>query len=120
MGLSEGAVYDSVILIDALNDRANMSARIGRDSDRKISVITRTEVMTGIHDDDVRLLATAMIQSCENIPVTNEIADLAAELRQQYRLKTADALIYATARILGVPLVTRDTGFPDEADVVKV
>jgi predicted nucleic acid-binding protein len=115
-----GALYDSVILIDAINDRNQMQSRIGRDADRAISVVTRTEVLTGVRSDEDRAIVTAMLDSCENIPVTEDIATLAAELRQHHRLKTADAIIYATARILGVQLVTRDTGFPDETDVVRV
>jgi predicted nucleic acid-binding protein len=118
MGL--GAVYDSVILIDSLNDRSNMNNRVGLDADRKISVITRTEILTGIFSDEDKVIAGAMLDSCVNIPVTEDIANLAAALRRQFRLKTPNAIIYATARILGVPLVTRDTGFPDEADVVRI
>jgi predicted nucleic acid-binding protein len=118
MGL--GAVYDSVILIDAINDRNQMQTRIGLDADRTISVITRTEVLTGVNNDEDQIIACAMLDSCENIPVTEDIANLAAELRRQYRLKTPDAIIYATARTLGISLVTRDTGFPDETDVVRV
>jgi predicted nucleic acid-binding protein len=118
MGLS--TVYDSVILIDALNDISNLNARIGQDDHRVISVVTRTEVLTGIRSDADRAAATMMLGSCINIPVSEEIADLAADLRKEYRLKTADAIIYATARVLGVSLVTRDKAFPDEADVVRV
>jgi predicted nucleic acid-binding protein len=114
------SVYDSVILIDALNDVSNLSAPIGLDAHRVISVITRTEVLAGIKSDSERTAANLMLESCINIPVSEEISDLAAELRKQFRLKTADAIVYATAKVLGATLVTRDKAFPDEADVVRV
>jgi predicted nucleic acid-binding protein len=118
MGL--GAVFDSVVLIDSLNGVEAARAKLRSFPDRAISVISRTEVLTGARTEADEINAGAALDSCMNIPVTENIANLAAQLRREFRLKTTDALIYATARILGVPLVTRDTGFPDEADVVKV
>jgi predicted nucleic acid-binding protein len=113
-------VYDSVILIDALN--GDDAARIRLDEDDKpiISTVTRTEVLTGGNDSKQVTQIIALIDGCENIPVTSDIADLAADLCKKYKLKTADAIIYATARSLGVSLVTRDRAFPDEADVMWI
>ncbi len=115
-----GAVFDSVILIDSLNGNHEARDRLKQTNERAISVITRTEVLAGVRSDMDHTSAIAALSSCENIPVTNEIADLAADLRKQYKLKTADAIIYATARALGVSLVTWDKAFPDETDVVQV
>ncbi len=120
MGLKPGTVYDSVILIDALNGDATAQARLDADDMRSISTVTRTEVLTGTKNDLAHVNTLALLDGFEAIPVTNEIADLAADLRREFRLKTADAIIYATARTLGVSLVTRDKAFPDEADVVGV
>jgi predicted nucleic acid-binding protein len=118
MGL--GAVFDSVILIDSLNGVEAARAKLRSFPDRAISVISRTEVLTGTKTEADEINAGAMLDSCVNIPVTEDIANLAAVLSREFRLKTPDAIIYATARVLGVPLVTRDEGFPDEADVVRV
>jgi predicted nucleic acid-binding protein len=120
MGLSIGAVYDSVILIDALKDIRDAGKRLLADGNRTISVVTRTEVLAGVRTEGEQIVADAMLDSCTNIDVNKDIANLAAALRRQFRLKTPDAIIYATARILRVPLVTRDTGFPNEADVVRI
>jgi predicted nucleic acid-binding protein len=114
------ALYDSVVLIDALNGDDAARTRLDEDDKPIISTVTRTEVLAGGRDPQSTTNILALIEGCENIPVTTEIADLAAELRKQFRLKTADAIIYATAKMLGATLVTRDKAFPDEADVVWV
>jgi predicted nucleic acid-binding protein len=113
-------VYDSVMLIDALNGDDAACIRLDDDDKPIISTVTRTEVLTGGKSSKQVSQIIALIDGCENIPVTNEIADLAADLRKQYKLKTADAIIYATARTLGVQLVTRDKAFPEAVDVVQI
>jgi predicted nucleic acid-binding protein len=118
MGLRR--VFDSVILIDSLNGHQAAFDRLHESQERFISVITRTEVLTGTISQTDRENAIDALDSCENVPVNQDIAEIAADLRQQYRLKTADAIIYATAKVLGATLVTRDKAFPDEADVVRV
>jgi predicted nucleic acid-binding protein len=118
MGLR--CVFDSVILIDCLNGNQTAFARLAETPERFISVITRTEVLTGTKNQTERENAIDALDSCENVSVNQDIAELAADLRQLYRLKTADAIIYATAKMLGATLVTRDKAFPDEADVVRV
>jgi predicted nucleic acid-binding protein len=120
MKLAPTTVYDSIILIDCLKNDSAAVERLRANARRAISVVTRTEVLAGTRTDHEHITATALIESCENILVSEDIADLAADLRKQYRLKTADAIIYATARVLGVSLVTRDKAFPKEADVVRV
>jgi predicted nucleic acid-binding protein len=120
MKLVPRTIYDSVILIDFLkNDKAAV-ARLRADTRRAISVVTRTEVLAGTRHEHEHMTAIALIEACENILVSEDIADLAAELRKQFRLMTADAIIYATAKMLGAKLVTRDKAFPDEVDVVHV
>lgn len=49
--------------------------------------------------------------TCVVVPLTTEIALHAAELHRAYKLATADAIIYATARHLGVDLLTCDAHF---------
>jgi predicted nucleic acid-binding protein len=113
-------VFDSVILIDSLNGNQAAFVRLRDSHDRYISVIARTEILTGTFEQADRENAIDALDSCQNVPVSQDIADLAADLRQQYRLKTADALVYATARTLGAKLVTRDKAFPDEADIEQL
>jgi predicted nucleic acid-binding protein len=53
----------------------------------------------------------AYTQKCVVVPMDTRIALLAAELHRQYKLATADAIIYATAQELGADLLTCDTHF---------
>ncbi|MBS7617267.1 type II toxin-antitoxin system VapC family toxin [Candidatus Bathyarchaeota archaeon] len=45
------------------------------------------------------------------IPLDTEIALLAAEMKQKYKLHTVDAIIYATSQHRQLPLVTGDVHF---------
>lgn len=51
------------------------------------------------------------------IPLDTEIALLAAEIKQKYKLHTIDAIIYATAQHKQLTLVTGDSHFKDLPNV---
>jgi predicted nucleic acid-binding protein len=53
----------------------------------------------------------AFTQKCVVAPLDTRIALLAADLHRQYRLATADAVVYATAREFGADLLTCDAHF---------
>jgi predicted nucleic acid-binding protein len=53
----------------------------------------------------------AYTHKCVVVPLDTTIALLAAEMHRQYKLATADAIVYATARHQGVPLLTCDAHF---------
>ena len=50
----------------------------------------------------------AFTQKCLVAPLDTRIALLAADLHRQYKLATADAVVYATAREFGADLLTCD------------
>ena len=52
--------------------------------------------------------AMVFTQMCEVVPLTTEIAVHAAELCRSHKLATADAVIYATGRIMGAQVLTCD------------
>lgn len=60
----------------------------------------------------------AYTQKCHVVPLDTRIALLAAELHRQYKLATADAIVYATARDQGADLLTCDGHFDDMPGVV--
>jgi predicted nucleic acid-binding protein len=66
--------------------------------------------------DQVELM-TALTGELKVIRLSSELAVLAARLHKAHRLATADAVIYATAQSLGVPLLTCDAHFRDLAGV---
>jgi predicted nucleic acid-binding protein len=107
-----GGCFDSVILIDLINGRPE-ARRLVETTDprqRVISVLTRTEVLTGTRSTDEQQRALLLLDRFINVDTTAIIADAAAQLRQQHRLKTPDAIIAATAAARGLPLFTRDVG----------
>jgi predicted nucleic acid-binding protein len=53
----------------------------------------------------------ATTQASRVVPLTSEIALYAADLSRDHRLATADAIIYATARMYHAELVTSDAHF---------
>lgn len=53
----------------------------------------------------------AYTETCRGSPLDTRTALLAAELHRQYKLATADAVVYATARAAGAELLTCDAHF---------
>lgn len=62
----------------------------------------------------------AYTQKCVVAPLDTRIALHAAELHRQYRLATADAVVYATARDFGADLLTCDAHFEGLPGVVFI
>ncbi len=58
-----------------------------------------------------RELALTALSKFEQAPVDEWSADTASELAQVHQLAMADALVYATAQIMGVELWTQDKDF---------
>lgn len=58
-----------------------------------------------------RELALTALSKFEQVPVDEGVADTASELAQIHRLAMADALVYATAQIMGADLWTQDKDF---------
>lgn len=61
-------------------------------------------------EEDLRRVQAVMM-SCRVEPMTAAIGNLAGELGHHHRLAMADAVIYAHALTLGIPLVTQDEHF---------
>jgi hypothetical protein len=101
------ALFDSNILIDLVEGSADALAEIERYSDRAISIVSWIEVMVGA--SDVTAADTRMFLSRFSlVGLDAEVAEIAVKLRQDYRLKLPDAIIWACARREGRLLVTRD------------
>lgn len=110
------ALFDSSAIIAAFNStepshRACVSAMgaVPR-SMRSVSVVTRAEVMTGAysHSSEAVERVGGMLADAIGVvePVSEEIADTAAQLRADNpSVKLPDALIVATGQVLGVGLI---------------
>lgn len=102
-------IFDSCILIDVLNNIASARHIIATTPTRKVSVVTRIELLTG-RDRGEADRGRRLLQGFDEIAVDTAIAEIAAMLRTQWRLKTPDAIVAATAQATGMGLLTRDAG----------
>ena len=102
-------LLDSVILIDHFNgiDKATHYIETHQ-QDILISVITRAEVLVGFDSNSV-ISAKDLLDYFPVIPITKDDADLAAELRRDYRWKLTDALQIAISKNHKLKFVTRNT-----------
>ena len=101
-------LFDTNILIDHLNGITQATQEIQASSDPAVSVITWIEVMTGAADKAQEGTLRAFLTNFECLPVTNAVAERAAENRRARRIKLLDAIILATAEAAGRTLVTRN------------
>ncbi len=94
---------------------------IGASLDAAISVITGMEVMTGPSGQEEEGILRAFLLNFECVPITVAVADRAAVIRREKRIKMPDAIILATAEVAGWKLVTRNVKyFPVGMRGVKV
>ncbi len=102
-------LLDSVIVIDHFNG-IDAATRYLADHGKAcaISVITRAEVLAGF-DEKHTSLAMELLGMFPALPITAEVADLAARLRRTERWKLPDALQAAVAIHHKLALVTRNT-----------
>jgi predicted nucleic acid-binding protein len=101
-------LFDTNILIDHLNGITKATREIGASLDPAISVITWIEVMTGPSGQEEEAILRAFLLNFECLPITVAVADRAAVIRREKRLKMPDAIILATAEVAGRKLVTRN------------
>jgi len=75
-----------------------------------ISVITELELLSDPESTDAERNDILMIlETVVVIPVESQIAHTAATLRREYKIKTPDSIIAATALFTNTDLITRNT-----------
>ena len=86
-----------------------------------VSVISEIELLgkKGISAQEVADIRT-LLKGFPIISVNEEIKETAILLKQKYAIKTPDAIIAATAKILGLTFITADKGFAkiEEMDII--
>ena len=119
-GTSSPVLFDSDILIDFLNGVQFAADLIGQDGDRAVSIITWIEVSAGARTPEAERLSQNLLSVFEVLGLSDAVADAAATIRRERRLKLPDAIILATARSHRLRLVTRNTKDfrPDDGDII--
>jgi predicted nucleic acid-binding protein len=114
-------LFDTNILIDHLNGIAKATRELKRSSDPAISMITWIEVMTGASSRAEEMVLRSFLLNFECLPVSSAVAERAAQVRRQMKIKMPDAIILATAEVGGRELVTRNVkDFPSGMRGVRV
>jgi predicted nucleic acid-binding protein len=107
------ALFDTNVVVDYLNAVPEARAELGRYTKKAISIITWMEIMVGA-DHDVEAATRNFLSGFDVVAVDEQIAERAVSLRRSHRIKLLDAVIWATAQVHAMLLVTRNTkDFPD-------
>jgi predicted nucleic acid-binding protein len=113
--------FDTNILIDFLNGVPEAQVATAPYSRRCISRITWMEVLAGVKDSPGEDIARTFLTQFDVVEMMEDVAEAALTIRRHHvpKLKLPDAIILASARLLGCRLITRNTrDFPsDSADV---
>jgi predicted nucleic acid-binding protein len=102
------AVFDTNIVIDALNGLAQADNEYKRYEQVFISRITWMEVLVGAKENDVEL-RDFLETHFEIVPLDQAVAEAAVVLRREHHIRLPDAIIWATAKVNEAALVTRNT-----------
>lgn len=114
------AVFDTNIVIDALNGVEAADVEYGRYDRVLISRITWMEVLVGAQGDDADL--RDFLQSYfEVMPLDLAVAEIAVQIRRAQRIRLPDAIIWATAQVNDALLVTRNSkDFPPNQPRIRL
>ena len=113
------AVVDTNVLIDYLQGREEAAREFDRYGVIEVSAISAAELWSGATTEARERVVEALLATCAIVPVDDDVAREAGWLRRTRRVRLPDALVWATARIRGHLLVTRDEGFPADAPEVR-
>ncbi len=102
-------LFDTNILIDFSHSNPKAQETIRTCSERLISVVTWIEFLTGIPQEKLEQAKQFLEDTFDVIYPDETIYEITLDIRRQKRLKLPDATIYATAKSLGAPLITRNT-----------
>jgi predicted nucleic acid-binding protein len=113
------ALFDTNILVDYLNAVPEARRELQRYTDKAVSIITWMEIMVGA-GQDLEAATRSFLNSFDVVPVDEQIAERAVDLRRNNRIKLPDAVIWATAQVHAMLLVTRNTkDFPRDDPGVR-
>jgi predicted nucleic acid-binding protein len=114
------ALFDTNILIDYLRGLSPAQRELTRYQTHAISIITWMEVMPGT-PEGAEVETRSFLSAFTLVELDAPIAAQAVQLRQVYRLKLPDAIVWASAQTRSMLLVTRDEkAFPPDDPGVRI
>jgi len=90
------AVFDTNILIDYLIGNLLAKKEIEQYQSPQISIITKMEILVGVTDNEE--IIKEFLNGFNIIPLNDEIAEIAVNIRKENKIKIPDAIIWATAK----------------------
>jgi len=117
-------MIDTNVWIDGISGNLSQNAFLAVSVEAEwagYSAITRLELfgfpgLTEVEEEKIREL----LQAFEEVPVTSDIIDRAIQIRKRAKVKVPDAIIGASALVLGCNLVTRNVSDFKAIDGLKV
>jgi len=101
------AVFDTNILIDYLIGNLLAKKEIEQYQSPQISIITKMEILVRVTDNEE--IIKEFLNGFNIIPLNDEIAEIAVNIRKENKIKIPDAIIWATAKYTDSLLITRNT-----------
>ena len=102
-------IFDSNILIYISQDLIQIENLIPKDVKPKISVITYIEALGyPFKSEELKLYMQEICDSCDKVQLSEIIIQETIHLRSKFKIKLADAIIYATASVERLPLLTNN------------
>lgn len=115
------AVLDTNILVDCLNGVAAARDEIERHERVATSIVTWMEVLVGARSSEEETALRGLLARFEVLGLDRRTAEEAVRLRRARRIRLPDAVVWASARVSGAVLVTRNTkDFPHDDPGVRV
>jgi hypothetical protein len=102
------ALFDTNVLVDYLNAVPEARTELQHYTEKAVSIITWMEVMVGANHD-LEAATRSFLSGFDVVAVDQQIAERAVSLRRNHRIKLPDAIIWATAQVHAMLLVTRNT-----------
>lgn len=114
------ALFDTNILVDYLNAVRSARTELSVYRKKSISVITWIEVMIGA-TPETEAGTRGFLDGFELLELDQRVCERTVELRQKHNIKLPDAIVWATAQVHNLLLVTRNTkDFSDKAPGIRV
>jgi hypothetical protein len=115
------AVIDTNVLVDYLRGIPQARRELAHYQRPAISLITWMEILIGASTDAEERVLRTFLQRFEALAITDAVGDRAVQLRRAHRIRLPDAIIWATAEVAGMILVTRNTrDFPQDHPGIRV
>jgi predicted nucleic acid-binding protein len=114
------ALFDTNILVDYLNAVPQAHTELHRYEEKAVSIVTWMEVMVGA-ESGLEVATRRFLDDFTILAVDEKVAERAVGLRRDHRIKLPDAVIWATAKVHALLLVTRNVkDFPQRDPGVRM